>query len=207
MVIFHIFLAMFIWAYWKTIWSKPANPSEAVSLLLSHSSFSRREEINKTLITFLFLLSVQSTQGREGAVWERRASWGPTRDPEESGEEFTRVHTHSWRRYGFRYSVVSDCALFCFFNSQLSLQHTPSGKTLLAKCCSVKRGSAQKFSSSAINITKALQMTITCLLWLFLSLIYTRLVCAVITEKPVSGGLIRLRCTLFSLLAPLLIKS
>lgn len=50
-------------------------------------------------------------------------------------------------------------------------------------------------------------MTITCLLWLFLSLIHTRLVCAVFTEKPVSGGLIRLRCTLLSLLAPLLIKS
>lgn len=118
LVIFHIFLAMFIWAYWKTIWSKPANPSKAVSLLLSHSSLSGREEINKTLNTFLFLLSVQSTQSREGAVWERRASWGPTSDSEESGEEFTRVHTHNWRRYGFRYSVVSDCALFCFTHHQ-----------------------------------------------------------------------------------------
>uniref|UniRef100_A0A3B5QWY9 Palmitoyltransferase n=1 Tax=Xiphophorus maculatus TaxID=8083 RepID=A0A3B5QWY9_XIPMA len=31
LVIFHIFLAMFIWSYWKTIWSKPASPSTAVS--------------------------------------------------------------------------------------------------------------------------------------------------------------------------------
>lgn len=61
LVIFHIFLAMFIWAYWKTIWSKPANPSKAVSLLLSHSSLSGREEINKTLITEHFSFSVVSS--------------------------------------------------------------------------------------------------------------------------------------------------
>uniref|UniRef100_A0A4W6CW91 Palmitoyltransferase n=1 Tax=Lates calcarifer TaxID=8187 RepID=A0A4W6CW91_LATCA len=28
LVIFHIFLTMFIWSYWKTIWSKPAGPSK-----------------------------------------------------------------------------------------------------------------------------------------------------------------------------------
>lgn len=31
LVIFHIFLAMFIWSYWKTIGSRPAGPSKAVS--------------------------------------------------------------------------------------------------------------------------------------------------------------------------------
>lgn len=61
LVIFHIFLAMFIWAYWKTIWSKPANPSKAVSLLLSQSSLSGRKEINKTLITEHFSFSVVSS--------------------------------------------------------------------------------------------------------------------------------------------------
>lgn len=31
LVIFHIFLMMFIWSYWRTIWSIPASPSQAVS--------------------------------------------------------------------------------------------------------------------------------------------------------------------------------
>lgn len=30
LVVFHVFLIMFIWSYWKTIWSKPATPSIAV---------------------------------------------------------------------------------------------------------------------------------------------------------------------------------
>lgn len=46
------------------------------------------------------LLSVRSAQSREGAIWARGASRDATRDPEESGEEFTRVHTHSRRRWG-----------------------------------------------------------------------------------------------------------
>eukprot|EP00064_Thunnus_orientalis_P012067 superscaffoldBa00001807_g12101 len=32
LVIFHIFLIMFIWSYWKTIWSTPASPSTAFAL-------------------------------------------------------------------------------------------------------------------------------------------------------------------------------
>lgn len=30
LVVFHIFFFMFIWSYWKTIWSTPAGPSKAV---------------------------------------------------------------------------------------------------------------------------------------------------------------------------------
>ncbi|XP_026038530.1 palmitoyltransferase ZDHHC20-like [Astatotilapia calliptera] len=44
LVIFHIFLAMFIWAYWKTIWSKPANPSKAFSLPRAEKELYEREE-------------------------------------------------------------------------------------------------------------------------------------------------------------------
>uniref|UniRef100_A0A3Q2X490 Uncharacterized protein n=1 Tax=Haplochromis burtoni TaxID=8153 RepID=A0A3Q2X490_HAPBU len=43
LVIFHIFLAMFIWAYWKTIWSKPANPSK-FSLPRAEKELYEREE-------------------------------------------------------------------------------------------------------------------------------------------------------------------
>lgn len=31
LVVFHVFLMMFLWSYWKTIWSTPASPSHAVS--------------------------------------------------------------------------------------------------------------------------------------------------------------------------------
>lgn len=31
LVVFHVFLMMFLWSYWKTIWSTPASPSQAVS--------------------------------------------------------------------------------------------------------------------------------------------------------------------------------
>lgn len=44
------------------------------------------------------VLPVLSAQSREGAVWKGGASWDATRDSEESGEEFTRIYTHSrWR--------------------------------------------------------------------------------------------------------------
>ncbi|XP_035864817.1 palmitoyltransferase ZDHHC20-like isoform X1 [Sander lucioperca] len=44
LVIFHIFLAMFIWSYWKTIWSKPASPSKAFGLPRAEKELYEREE-------------------------------------------------------------------------------------------------------------------------------------------------------------------
>uniref|UniRef100_A0A3Q0QYB3 Palmitoyltransferase n=1 Tax=Amphilophus citrinellus TaxID=61819 RepID=A0A3Q0QYB3_AMPCI len=44
LVIFHVFLGMFIWAYWKTIWSRPASPSKAFSLPRAEKELYEREE-------------------------------------------------------------------------------------------------------------------------------------------------------------------
>ncbi|XP_028276995.1 palmitoyltransferase ZDHHC20-like [Parambassis ranga] len=44
LVVFHIFLFMFIWAYWKTIWSRPASPSMAFGLPRAEKELYEREE-------------------------------------------------------------------------------------------------------------------------------------------------------------------
>uniref|UniRef100_M4AF53 Palmitoyltransferase n=1 Tax=Xiphophorus maculatus TaxID=8083 RepID=M4AF53_XIPMA len=44
LVIFHIFLAMFIWSYWKTIWSKPASPSTAFALPRAEKEMYEKEQ-------------------------------------------------------------------------------------------------------------------------------------------------------------------
>uniref|UniRef100_A0A3B4Y925 Palmitoyltransferase n=2 Tax=Seriola TaxID=8160 RepID=A0A3B4Y925_SERLL len=44
LVIFHIFLTMFIWSYWKTIWSKPAGPSKVFCLPRAEKELYEREE-------------------------------------------------------------------------------------------------------------------------------------------------------------------
>ncbi|CAK6953809.1 palmitoyltransferase ZDHHC20-A-like [Scomber scombrus] len=44
LVIFHIFLFMFIWSYWKTILSKPASPSKAFALPRTEKELYEREE-------------------------------------------------------------------------------------------------------------------------------------------------------------------
>ncbi|XP_035523112.1 palmitoyltransferase ZDHHC20a [Morone saxatilis] len=44
LVIFHIFLAMFIWSYWKTIGSRPASPSKAFCLPRVEKDLFEREE-------------------------------------------------------------------------------------------------------------------------------------------------------------------
>ncbi|KAK2879593.1 hypothetical protein Q8A73_023405 [Channa argus] len=44
LVIFHIFLIMFIWSYWKTIWSRPASPSKAFVLPRIEKEMFEREE-------------------------------------------------------------------------------------------------------------------------------------------------------------------
>uniref|UniRef100_A0A4W6CWE4 Palmitoyltransferase n=1 Tax=Lates calcarifer TaxID=8187 RepID=A0A4W6CWE4_LATCA len=48
LVIFHIFLTMFIWSYWKTIWSKPAGPSKAFALPRAEKELYEREERAET---------------------------------------------------------------------------------------------------------------------------------------------------------------
>ncbi|XP_054611831.1 palmitoyltransferase ZDHHC20-A-like isoform X2 [Dunckerocampus dactyliophorus] len=44
LVIFHIFFFMFIWAYWKTIWTRPAEPSKAFTLPRVEKELFEREE-------------------------------------------------------------------------------------------------------------------------------------------------------------------
>ncbi|XP_068601120.1 palmitoyltransferase ZDHHC20-A-like [Brachionichthys hirsutus] len=44
LVIFHIFLAIFIWSYWKTIGSRPENPSQAFGLPRAEKELYEREE-------------------------------------------------------------------------------------------------------------------------------------------------------------------
>ncbi|XP_062261766.1 palmitoyltransferase ZDHHC20-A [Platichthys flesus] len=44
LVFFHIFLTMFIWSYWKTIWSQPASPSKAFGLPRAEKEMYEREE-------------------------------------------------------------------------------------------------------------------------------------------------------------------
>ncbi|XP_029957377.1 palmitoyltransferase ZDHHC20-like [Salarias fasciatus] len=44
LIIFHIALFLFIWAYWKTIWSKPASPSKAFVLPRAEKELYEQEE-------------------------------------------------------------------------------------------------------------------------------------------------------------------
>ncbi|XP_053702938.1 palmitoyltransferase ZDHHC20-B-like [Synchiropus splendidus] len=44
LVIFHISLFMFIWSYWKTIWTRPSNPSSAFSLPRAEKELFERAE-------------------------------------------------------------------------------------------------------------------------------------------------------------------
>uniref|UniRef100_A0A1A8H8D8 Palmitoyltransferase n=1 Tax=Nothobranchius korthausae TaxID=1143690 RepID=A0A1A8H8D8_9TELE len=44
LVIFHAFLAIFIWSYWKTIWSKPASPSIAFALPRAEKELYEKEQ-------------------------------------------------------------------------------------------------------------------------------------------------------------------
>ncbi|NP_001017129.1 palmitoyltransferase ZDHHC20 [Xenopus tropicalis] len=44
MVIFHLLFIMFIWSYWKTIFSRPANPSKEFCLSKSDKELYEREE-------------------------------------------------------------------------------------------------------------------------------------------------------------------
>ncbi|KAF7670276.1 hypothetical protein LDENG_00299750 [Lucifuga dentata] len=44
LVIFHIFLFMFLWSYWKTIWSRPASPSKAFCLPREEKELYEKEE-------------------------------------------------------------------------------------------------------------------------------------------------------------------
>lgn len=59
---------------------------------------------------FPLLSSVRPSQGREGAVWARGASWGAAGDPQESGEESTCVHPHGRRRWGWRLCLLNQRA-------------------------------------------------------------------------------------------------
>ncbi|NP_001084983.1 uncharacterized protein LOC432043 isoform X2 [Xenopus laevis] len=44
MVIFHLFFIMFIWSYWKTIFTRPSNPSKEFCLSKSDKELYEREE-------------------------------------------------------------------------------------------------------------------------------------------------------------------
>ncbi|CAG5874248.1 unnamed protein product [Menidia menidia] len=44
LVFFHIFFGMFIWSYWKTIWSKPASPSAAFALPRAEKELFEKEQ-------------------------------------------------------------------------------------------------------------------------------------------------------------------
>ncbi|KAF3840895.1 hypothetical protein F7725_006757 [Dissostichus mawsoni] len=48
LVLFHIFFTMFIWSYWKTIWSKPESPSKAFCLPRAEKELFEREEQAET---------------------------------------------------------------------------------------------------------------------------------------------------------------
>uniref|UniRef100_A0A3P9Q5H1 Palmitoyltransferase n=1 Tax=Poecilia reticulata TaxID=8081 RepID=A0A3P9Q5H1_POERE len=53
LVIFHVFLAMFIWSYWKTIWSKPASPSTAFALPRAEKELyemEQRDEVQQEIL-------------------------------------------------------------------------------------------------------------------------------------------------------------
>ncbi|XP_061904547.1 palmitoyltransferase ZDHHC20-B-like [Entelurus aequoreus] len=44
LVIFHVFFFVFIWSYWKTIWTRPAEPSKAFTLPRAEKELFEREE-------------------------------------------------------------------------------------------------------------------------------------------------------------------
>lgn len=95
LVVFHVFLMLFVWSYWKTIGSKATGPSEAVR-------FSRRSHVISCLtgasVVENVAVSVCFAPSREGAVRAGGARGHAAGDPEEGGEEPAGVHSHRGRR-------------------------------------------------------------------------------------------------------------
>lgn len=112
LVVFHICFVLFMWSYWKTIISKPSNPSKAVwhfdTPLISSLKkpvFWRYKAVSVTykhrLTMLLFLIysaSVLFTKSRKRGVWKRRKTRGPAGDPEKSCQKFEHMHMYwIWR--------------------------------------------------------------------------------------------------------------
>ncbi len=142
---------MFIWSYWKTIWSKPACPSKAVSQECVYQTPQTlgKDSVNCKLLDVLwlqsFFLSVRSAQSREGAVWARGAGWDATRDSEESGEEFTRVYTHGRRRWGLQNSSKTNCGWLTVLLDSRPLEKTLWSDTAVTVASYKKEGHIDLF--------------------------------------------------------------
>lgn len=129
LVVFHMFLMLFIWSYWKTIGSKATGPSEAVRIPLSLSdyflifpvtllnmSISISIYIYMTYDMFFFSLSsVCFAPSRKRVVRAGGACRYAAGNPEKSGEEPPCVHSHSRRRWGSELGVqYSHCKTTTF---------------------------------------------------------------------------------------------
>lgn len=107
---------MFVWSYWKTIFTKPANPSKEVQW--AHSVCAAIKSIWWIYFSFYkknLFTPVLPAQGWEGTLWEGREARVPARDPVESCHQSASVHTHRSRRYVQLWMYVKLCLFCCLF--------------------------------------------------------------------------------------------
>lgn len=94
------------------------------------------------------VLSVRSAQTREGAIWARGAGGEAAGDPEESGEEFTCVHAHCRRRWGFHHSDKTSCGGRTCLEASRAPGKPLWGSVQLLSPSPFRRGRSQICSSS-----------------------------------------------------------
>lgn len=153
LIIFHIFFGMFIWSYWKTIGSKPAGPSKAVSRFFNpmntpyfHVSDLVNIHIQKTVqyrTLFVALTPVFSSSDSSVCPEQRRNCTRERSEPRRNKRFLRRwrgiypcIHA---RQEEVRLSLQLQNWLWLtsYFNSHQMLQSRPPGKTLLCNYVTV----------------------------------------------------------------------
>lgn len=121
LIFFHLSFIMFVWSYWKTIFTKPASPSKEVKWP-HYPNLCLQCPKRQLDVTVLFAPPVLPSQSWEGALREGREARVPAGNPVESSHQSASVHPHrSWRyvcmssRDFFFFSVCAFVCCFCPF--------------------------------------------------------------------------------------------
>lgn len=101
---FHLSFIMFVWSYWKTIFTKPSNPSKEVQV---HQNWTLPLDVCTFLLAIiddylkncLLPTPVLPAKGWKRALWKGREARIPARDPLESCQQSATLHPHRSRRY------------------------------------------------------------------------------------------------------------
>lgn len=124
---------MFVWSYWKTIFTKPANPSKEVGQLSCTNHIKSNISLTPTfcyevgvmnlrfknkLCHPAFITVVLPSQMWEGTLWERGKARVSAGDPLESSQQSASLHSNRrWRYVLCRTWCFSEMGLVCLFVS------------------------------------------------------------------------------------------